>query len=171
MNILSELEQELNKEGFEVRGHYPLIKVSFYTLEINTDDNNVILWYGPQQYKLTTVELNPQQIAHQLKIINNYITHTQTTPSEFMNNLYKSCTKQKTPINTVFKNYKQITSNKDYDKVLFSYDLSTLTKRIHNNKELTLVTATRAYTTKQSDFIWIPPGNYISHITFNEVRQ
>jgi len=49
-----------------------------------------------------------------------------------------------------------------------------LKEREIENLELNLVTATRAYTRKRSDFLWVPSnergdGVYISHIKFREV--
>ena len=63
----------------------------------------------------------------------------------------------------------------DYTRFLFSYDLYKLKKRRVQNNELTLIIATRAYTKKYSDFIWVPTnekgdGNYISHIKFREIN-
>ncbi len=37
------LENELRKAGFELRGHYPLLKVSFYTLEVELENFKVLI--------------------------------------------------------------------------------------------------------------------------------
>ena len=63
------LEDALKQEGFELRGHYPLLKVLFYTLEVRLENNNVILWYGPQQEKIETCKLLPEIVVQKLKKI------------------------------------------------------------------------------------------------------
>ncbi len=65
-------------------------------------------------------------------------------------------------------------SYKEYGRVFFSYDLYRLKERAVDGHELSLVTATRAYTRRRAGFIWIPSsergdGTYISHVRFREV--
>ena len=61
-----------------------------------------------------------------------------------------------------------------YERAFFSFDISRLESREIEGFELNLITATRSYTKKKADFIWIPSdllgnGDYISHIVFKEV--
>jgi len=56
------LENELREAGFELRGHYPLLKVFFYTLEVDLENFKVLIWYGPQQEKLEICKLVPEEI-------------------------------------------------------------------------------------------------------------
>ena len=191
------LEDELKKAGFELRGHYPLLKVSFYTLEVNFENFRVIIWYGPQQEKLETSKLNPEEIVKKLRIIHNKITQRHFDDSEFLSKLYEAykisvyrqnkklgdqvaisdilfeyvflIQDKKFRVNPIKTNYRE------YGRVFFSYDLYRLKERRFNNKELSLITATRAYTKRKSDFLWIPSnergdGNYISHVKFREVE-
>ena len=49
-------------------------------------------------------------------------------------------------------------------------------KRKIGNYEMSLVIATRAYTRRKSDFLWVPSnekgdGTYISHLKFREVSS
>jgi len=190
------LEDALKREGFELGGHYPLLKVLFYTLEVNLSNGNVTIWYGPQQEKLETCKLMPEIVVQKLKDNHNKIVQRNFEDKLFFTNLYEAYKM------AVYRNDKKIgdalsisevllwyafliqdkrfktnptkNSYKEYGRVFFSYDLYRLKERRIENHELSLITATRAYTKRRSDFLWIPSnekgdGNYISHIKFREV--
>lgn len=192
-NFGKNLENELKNLGFELKGYYPLLKVSFYTLEVNFEKLRVVIWYGPQQEKLGTCKLIPEEVAKKLRVIHDKITQRYFNDNEFLLKLYEAykicvCRQNKKmgdqiPISDILSEYifliqdKKITENnyKKYRRVFFSYDLYRLKQRRFNNKELSLIIATRAYTLRKSDFLWIPynergDGNYISHIKFREVK-
>lgn len=191
------LENELRKVGFELRGHYPLLKVSFYTLEVDLENFKVLIWYGPQQEKLDTCKLVPEEVVKKLNTIHRKLTQRHFNDGEFLSKVYEAyrisvyrqnkkigdqipisdilfkhvflIQDKKFKVNPIKNNYKE------YGRVFFSYDLYRLKERVLNDMELNLITATRAYTRKKSDFLWIPSnekgdGNYISHIKFREVR-
>ena len=190
------LENELRKAGFELRGHYPLLKISFYTLEVDLENFKVSIWYGPQQEKLETCKLTPEEVVKKIKIIHERITQRLFDDNEFLSKIYEayriSVYRQNKKlgdpiaISDILFEYafliqdKKFRTNpikdnyKEYGHVLLSYDLYRLKERKLEDKELSLITATRAYTRRKSDFIWIPSnekgdGNYISHIKFREV--
>lgn len=192
------LENELRKAGFELKGHYPLLKVSFYTLEVDLENFKVLIWYGPQQEKLETCKLVPEEIVKKLRVIQDKITQRHFNDNEFLSKVYDaykiSVYRQnkklgdQISISDILLEYvfliqdKKFRANptkynyKEYGRVLFSYDLYRLKKRKLEDKELSLITATRAYTRRKSDFLWIPSnekgdGNYISHIKFKEVKS
>lgn len=191
------LEDGLRKAGFELRGNYPLLKVSFYTLEVDLENFKVLIWYGPKQEKLDTCKLIPEEVVKKLNAIHTKLTQRHFDDGEFLSKIYEAyrifvygqnkkigdqihisdilfeyvflIQDKKFKINPIKNNYRE------YGRACFSYDLYQLKERIFNNMELNLITATRAYTRKKSDFLWIPSnekgdGNYISHIKFREVR-
>lgn len=187
------LEKELSKAGFEVRGSYPLLKVSFYTLKVDFENFKVVIWYGPQQEKIGTCELIPEEIVKKLISIQEEITQRHFNDNEFLSKVYESYKisvyrqnkklGDQIAISDILFEYafliqdKKFKTNpikinyKEYGRFLFSYDLYRLKERKIEDKELSLITATRAYTTQKSDFLWIPSnekgdGNYISHIKF-----
>jgi len=195
-NFGQRLENELRKIGFELRGHYPLLKASFYTLEVDLENFRVLIWYGPQQEKLEVCKLIPEEIVKKLKIIHDKITQRHFNDNEFLSKIYEaykvSIYRQnkkpgdQIPISDILFEYTFLIQDKkfrinpikdnykEYGRVFFSYDLYRLKERKLENKELSLITATRAYTRQKSDFLWIPfnekgNGNYISHIKFKEV--
>jgi len=192
------LENELRKVGFELRGHYPLFKVSFYTLKVDLENFKVSIWYGTEQEKLETCKSVPEDIAKKLKIIHDKITQRHFNDNEFLSKVYEAYKSSvyrqnkklgdQISISDILFEYafliqdKKFRTNpikdnyKEYGRVLFSYDLYRLKERRVNNKELSLITATRAYTRRKSDFLWIPSnergdGSYISHIKFREVKS
>ena len=192
------LENELRKVGFELRGHYPLFKVSFYTLKVDSENFKVSIWYGTEQEKLETCKSVPEDIAKKLKIIHDKITQRHFNDNEFLSKVYEAYKSSvyrqnkklgdQISISDILFEYafliqdKKFRTNpikdnyKEYGRVLFSYDLYRLKERRLNDRELSLVTATRAYTRRKSDFLWIPSnergdGSYISHIKFREVKS
>ncbi len=192
------LENELRKAGFELKGHYPLLKVSFYTLEVDLENFKVLIWYGPQQEKLETCKLVPEEIVKKLRVIQDKITQRHFNDNEFLSKVYEaykiSVYRQnkklgdQISISDILLEYvfliqdKKFRANptkynyKEYGRVFFSYDLYRLKKRKLGDKELSLINATRAYTRRKSDFLWIPSnekgdGSYISHIKFKEVKS
>ncbi|MCW3135350.1 MAG: hypothetical protein N2V77_00180 [Canidatus Methanoxibalbensis ujae] len=197
-NFGQKLENELKERGFELRGHYPLLKVSFYTLEVDLENFKVLIWYGPQQEKLEICKLIPEEIVKKLRIIHDKITQRHFDDNEFLSKVYEAYkisvyrqnkkSGDQISISDILFEYafliqdKKFRTNplknnyKEYGRVLFSYDLYRLRERRLNDRELSLITATRAYTRRKSDFLWIPSnekgdGSYISHIKFGEVKS
>ena len=190
------LEQALQQLGFELKGHYPTLKVSFYTLKMDIDNNHIEIWYGPEQEKLGSSKLIPEAIAQKLKNVHAQITQREIDDKTFLSNLYSAYkvavyrngkkTRDAIPIRDILSDFSFLIQNrkfkmnpikdyyKEYGCVFFSYDLYRLKERKMNEYELNLVTATRAYTQRRSDFLWIPSnergdGVYISHIKFKEM--
>jgi hypothetical protein len=193
-----QLEQTLQQLGFELKGHYPTLKVSFYTLKIDLDNNNVEIWYGPEQEKLDSSKLIPETIAQKLQYAHAQITQRKFDDNTFLSSLYDAYRVavyrndgkigDAAPITAILSNLAFLIQSRnfkmnptksnyrDYGRVFFSYDLYRLTERKIENLELSLVSATRAYTRRRADFLWIPSnekggGNYISHIKFREREQ
>jgi len=190
------LEQTLKKEGFELKGHYPTLKVMFYTFKVDLDINNVEVWYGPEQEKLDAPELIPKVIVQKLKKVHAQITQRKFSEKNYLSNLHKAYILtvssnggkrgDAAPIIEVLSNLAFLIQTRQfkvdpvkehyrgYGRVFFSYDLYRLKRRRIENLELNLVTATRAYTRSRTGFLWIPSnekgdGSYISHIKFREV--
>jgi len=190
------LEEALQQSGFELEGHYPNLKVLFYTLEVNLDNNTVAIWFGPLQEKLKTCKLIPEDIVKELKDNHNKITQQRYDDKTFSSYLYEAYKiasyRNELKIgdqikirdilsefafliqDNTFKTNPIKNRYKDYGSVFFAYDLYKLKERNIENHELNMITATRAFTAKRSDFLWIPSnekgdGNYVSHIKFREL--
>ncbi len=188
-----ELEEELKQIGFRLEGHYPLLKSSFYTLEVDFDRSTVTIWFGPQQEKLKVCNLSPKTVAQKLVELHNLITKREFVEETFLCNLYKACEtvankgkkklEEPLPITSVLLEYTNLVQNNQvkknytrYGRVFFSYDIYRLKERKMNEHELELITATRAYTRRKKDFLWVPTnekgsGTYVSHIRLRGVSN
>jgi hypothetical protein len=190
------LEESLRQSGFELEGHYPNLKVLLYTLEVNLENNTVAIWFGPLQEKLKTCKLVPEDIVEKLKDIHNKNTQQRYDDKTFSSYLYEAYKiasyRNKLKIgeqvkirdilsefafliqDITFKTNPIKNRYKDYGSVFFAYDLYRLKERNIENHEINMITATRAFTARRADFLWIPSnekgdGNYISHIKFREL--
>ena len=173
-----ELEDELKKIGFDLRGQYPLLKTMFYVLDVDFDQSKVGIWYGPQQEKLASRKLSALDVVKELSEQHNRITEHGFTDETFIRTLH-DVVGGESSIPDIVAEYTERniygTKTKKTIRTYLSYDLYRLKTRIVDNTELSLVTATRAYTQRKSDFLWIPTntrgrGMYISHIRFRQLR-
>ena len=172
------LEKELKKIGFNLEGHYPLLKTMFYTLDADFEQNKVGIWYGPEQEKLVTCKLSVTDVVANLRRWHEQITEHVYTDEAFIKDLYAIVGDQdRMAIPDLVSGYIERigTMSKKNARIFLSYDLYRLKTRIVDDHELSLVTATRAYTKRKSDFLWIPTddrghGMYISHIQFRRVH-
>jgi len=193
--FLNNLEKLLKERKFELRGTLPVLKTGLFSFKIDFDNPTVSIWYGPEQEKVATCKLDYKILAETLDRYYNFIISREFEENKFLKSIYQAYritifkkernAGDQVPIIDLLLDYIfNIQSNRykanprrefytDYPRYLFSYDLYRLRKRKYQNYELTLIIATRAYTKKQSDFLWIPTndkgdGNYISHIKFRE---
>lgn len=190
------LYEELKKFGFELEGYYPFLKTSIYTIEVNFDKNTATIWYGPRQERLKICELFPENIARELNELHSFITKREFEDKIFLSRVfeaYESLAKVENrkvgdplPIVKVLLRYIELSQNFQekssvrnfarYGRVLFSYDLFRLRERKFKNYELELVTATRAYTRRKMDYLWIPAdekgnGVCVSHLRFRKTDE
>lgn len=189
------LDQAFREAGFQLKGQYPTLTTSFYTLKVYLDNENIEIWYGPEQELLGKYKPIPEIVTKKLIDFHKQITQRKFDEKAFLSNLYEayrivayrnnknigdampitevlsilafSIQTQKFKINPIKSNYSE------YSRVFFSYDLYRLKERKIDNVKLALVTATRASTRRRADFLWIPwneegAGSYISHISFKE---
>ncbi|MEM0203191.1 MAG: hypothetical protein QXO16_04320 [Archaeoglobaceae archaeon] len=189
------LKEAFEKYNFEWRGTLPNIRIKFYRLHFDLDNNKVDVWYGPEQERLFSMQLLPEKIAKKLHDIDTQITKKRFEDRTFLFYLWKAyklavCSNNQNigdpvKISNVLLYFAVLSQNKkfqidpiktnysDYGRIFFSYDLYRLKERRleGENMELELKIATRAYTERREDFLWIPSneegdGNYFSHVVF-----
>jgi hypothetical protein len=190
-----ELEGVLEEAGYLLRGDYTRLMVSLFTLELDLDNLKVIIWYGNKQEKVITSRLNPEDVAKKLTMAEKKIFERDFDSSMFLSQLYEAYKlaeakitgkkKSQVAISDILTEYVYLIQPKKfylnpaksnfigYERTFFSYDLFRLEQRNLAGKELNLITATRAFTRKKSDYLWVPSdlsgnGDYISHISFRE---
>lgn len=197
-SFLSNLEKLLKERKFELKGILPMLKTWLFSFKINFEMQDVPIWFGPEQERIANCKLDYTILAETLEKYYNRIVNRELDESDFLKKLYQAYTisifkKEKitgdqVPVIEILLDYISLIQNNrykinprkefytDYPRYFFSYDLYRLKKRKYQNYELTPIIATRAYTKKQADFIWIPTnekgdGNYISHIKFREIKN
>lgn len=195
--FLTNLEDLLKKKKFELKGTLPMLRTSLFSFKIDFEKPFISIWYGPEQERLVNCKLDFKILAETIDKFYNYITNREFNENNFLKKVFRAYEisifkkgkkyGEQIPIINVLLDYIFLNQNNkfktnprkefytDYTRFLFSYDLYKLKKRKVQNNELTLMIATRAYTKKYSDFIWVPTnekgdGNYISHIKFKEIN-
>lgn len=171
----AEIEKELAKIGLDLKGHYPLLKTGVYTLNVDLDQTKVGIWYGPETEKLASCKLYAEDVARKLAELNEKITARRFDDEAFFQILHDAAGDKDhisiPDLVTYLADHDVYgTKTKKTIRTFLSYDLYRLSKRTVDDIEISLVTATRAYTQRKSDFLWIPPGMYISHIKFRKIH-
>ena len=177
------LEEELEQLGLTLSGHYPLLKVSFYTIETDFEERKVTLWYGPQQEKLGECGTVASEVVAMLTKWQDEIERP-VDDKTFLQTLYGVATTFATrtgdpvAIDDVLSEYvsRKIYRTKKDARILFVHSLFRLKEREIDDLQLSLIVATRAYTRRRKDFIWVPTderggGMYISHIKFRKILR
>jgi len=169
------IEERLSQQNIKLRGHYPKLKVLFYTIETDFDSGKATLWYGPEQIKLGTCDLSADDVMNLLIKWNSRIVDRPFSDVRFLGLLYDVKKSAIPDIVNEFVARKIYNESKKVTRVLLSFDLYQLRGRTINGFEMSMVAATRAYTKRSSDFIWVPTnlngdGMYISHIKFTETN-
>jgi len=177
------LEKELEQLGLTLGGHYPLLKVSLYTIETDFDGGKATLWYGPQQEKLGGCGTVASEVVAMLKTWQDEIKRP-IDDELFLQTLYGVYTTfaakigDPVAIDDILSEYasRKIYKTKKDARIHVSYDLFRLKKREIDDLQLSLIVATRAYTRRRKDFIWVPTderggGTYISHVKFRKILR
>jgi len=63
------LEEELTKKGLSLSGQYPDLKTGLFTIELDFDREEAILWYGPKQERLSQCPLNAVEVVKSVEKI------------------------------------------------------------------------------------------------------
>lgn len=172
------LERELKNIGFGLRGQYPLLNTGMYTLDVDFDTSKVGIWYGPMQEKLASRKLSAIDVVKELHSQHKQITEHDFDDDTFIRTLH-DIVGDRASVSEVTSKFIERnvygTKTKKTVRACLSYDLHRLKTRIVDDMELSLVTATRAYTQRKSDFLWIPTndqgqGMYVSHIRFRRIH-
>jgi DNA repair exonuclease SbcCD ATPase subunit len=196
----TELEKELQKRGLSLSGHYPELKSGLFTIELDFDKWQAILWYGPKQERLTQCALSPSEVAKAIDNLRRRLG-SQLSEKEFLQRLQSAYQRalistggkegDRVPIIKVLSELAYLLQEprfyqdprrehyKGYSRADFSYDLFRVrhseTSGLFHRK-LRLVVATRALTRRRQDFLWVPDdetgkGTVYSHLQFEEATS
>ncbi len=182
------------RHGWKVKGHLPNLRAGPYTLEVKVNEGEVALWLGPRQELLEVVHTQmPARVVDRLSALHSTLLASNFDERRFLARLEEAYslaaarTRRKfgedVPITVVltlmallvqdrrFSNDPRRRNYRDYSRAKFAYELFRTRQREIDGKRLELRTASRAYTRRRSDFIWIPTDLYgngepCSHIRF-----
>ena len=194
----TELEQELKKIGLPLLGQYPELRSGLFTLELDFDRGSVMIWYGPKQERLARCPLSPTEVGKCLEKVTQQLG-AQLGEEEFLKKLHTAYRRalfttgskngDRVPIIGVLSEFAYLLQNsrflqdprrenyRGYSRADFSYDLFRIGQsrpRTPLADRLQLVVATRAYTRRRRDFLWVPDdesgsGATYSHLQFKEI--
>lgn len=191
-----QLREILQKEGKKLRGQYPLLKIDFYTLQLNFEFGEATLYFGPEIEKIRSkIPLQPEIIFETLKKCDSDLRTVKSAPEDMLKTLHEAYCRRlkldskafgdKLLIIDVLNEFVMLKQSKrfftdpkkanfrEYSRVKLSYLLYLLKKSDVSDKGLRLHVATFDATTDKMHSIWIPEnehgeGTYYSYISFEK---
>jgi DNA-binding transcriptional MerR regulator len=191
------LGELLKEKGKRVEGRYPLLRVGFFSIEVDFTKRRASLLFGHEKI-LSNIPLDPEKVVKGIEVVEGEIMKPIDFQRE-MDLLYESYRRvlklrdlplgERVPIMEVLQQYllfkqpKAFLSDpvrknfRGYGRVQFGYDLYRLKKsgvRARGKLKMVLVTATFDATRKKENFIWVPDdergnGTTYSYIAFKGV--
>ena len=193
----SGLERELKQKGFLLSGQYPNLKAGLFTLELDFDREQVVIWYGPKQERLLQCQPDAREVANSVEKVSRQLgTHLDKT--EFLQRLRNaySCVADRqsgesAPIIDVLTELAYLLQStrffqdprqenyQGYGRADFSYDLFLLRQSLLSSaraeghcvdKRLDLIVATRTHTRRRRDFLWVPDNESGRGTTYSHLQ-
>jgi hypothetical protein len=194
-----ELKKLLQETGKQMRGQYPLLRIGLYTLKLNFEFGEAILYFGPEVEKLKSKI--PLQAAMIFRAIKNYDEELQKMkfePEAFFKDLNKAYKNrlilsnrpygEKLLITEVLGEFIMLKQSKqffidpkkehfrEYPRFKLSYLFYLLKKSNLYQKGIRLHVATFDATTDKLHSFWIPEnedgdGSYYSYISIEKTKN
>ena len=185
-----ELYNSLSSSGLKLEGHVPNLKTGFYVIEVNFDNNQSRIFYGPDREPIKKIKIDPEKISEYIVKHRNTLEKSYENYDKFVFHLEKSYSNiikkpdktldKKAPIIDVMyemakeKNQEETTLDpkkrtEKYGRIQFSYDIYRLLRGPSEKIRIKLSTATRAQARSRKNYLWIPKnergdGAIFSHI-------
>lgn len=187
------LETELKRKGFLLSGQYPDLRTGLFTLELDFDREQVVIWYGPKQERLLHCQPDAREVANRVERASRQLG-TRLDKTEFLQRLQTAYSRvadrqnsESAPIIDVLTELAYLLQStrffqdprqenyQGYSRADFSYDLFLLRQSLLSSecidKRLHLIVATRTHTRRRKDFLWVPDnesgrGTTYSHLQF-----
>ncbi|MBD3349964.1 MAG: hypothetical protein GF364_00580 [Candidatus Lokiarchaeota archaeon] len=185
-----ELESILAEHHLSLKGQYPRLQASFYTMEMDTIRNKVTIWFGPKEEKLERVDLNAQKVGETLVGLSKKLG-CQKKVQEFYDLLEIAYNSLKIKLgksseiplialliemiplvqDQAFRKSPRKELYKNYSRADFAYDLFQYLHSMTNNrtKRPKLTVATRAQTADKAKYLWIPQDKQGNGATFSTI--
>lgn len=193
---LSSLFKEKN---IEVRGQYPLLRIGLYTLKIDFEFGEAILFFGPEIEKITSrILLHPQVIFDKLVQYDADVRVLKRSPEEYVTDLYQAYIRtlrvrqkaigEKVLITDVLKTFVIMQQNKkfsadpqkkhyqEFSRIKLAYILYKIRQTNAMEHGLRFHVATFDATTDKLQSFWIPEselgeGTHYAMISFEKERD
>ena len=189
-----ELSTLFHGEGKKIRGQYPVIRIGFYSFNIDFQFGAATLYYGPEIEKIrSNIVLQPEIVFKAVKDFDEELRNQRITAAEIYENLHSAYKRgvvlnklsfgAKIPIMEVLNEYVLLQqSNKFFadpqrnnfrecSRVTLSYLMYFLKKSELCQKNIRFHVATFDATVDKKNALWIPDnedgeGTHYSHISF-----
>lgn len=187
-----DLEAALKPRGMLLSGAYPQLRAGLFTLDIDFQKWQVMLWYGPKQELLGKCSVAVPEVTRLIDQARKQLG-CGLPESEFIAKTYEAYgllgkPSEPVPINQVLDRFRAgilmpepagaglKEKAKPYSRADFSFDLYRLKRSdtlMVRGSRLQLAVAVRAFTRSRKDFLWIPDdesgkGTTYSHMQFKE---
>lgn len=179
-----DLEAELHKLGLQLTGHYPELHASFFTFAMDFDAYRVVIWYGPKQEHLTHCPMLADLVAKRLQNVGEGLGKgmDQDRFMAMLAEAYLAATDGKRDeesplcvvqdkIGTIFRNSAAANqaSARNFGRADFSYNLYRCAGPLVH-KGWRLKVATRQFTQRRKDFLWIPDNDSGSGTVYSHIQ-
>lgn len=194
-SLAAEIAQNLSQFGYSLLGRVPELRVGLLTIELQLEDGDARIWYGPKTELLDKVPLNAPILCDKIMTHMAMLVAEPLDEPTFLRNLLKAwrfaCLRNdhedadqaQIPIGTVLAELTVVrqprtfwanptrTTFVNYGRVQFSYDIYRLGARSVDGMEFRLSVATREQTKNPNTSLWIPrtvhgEGTHFSAISF-----
>jgi hypothetical protein len=186
-----DLERILKENGLELRGQYPRLQASFYTIKLDFESNKATIWYGPEEEFISSLPLNINKVANTVITFHKKLIQSPFDEDHFIKDLYfayinllKRYSKQKgekIPITNVMMELAYMKQDrrfradprrinfKDYGRIHFSYDLYRF-KKDSQDRGMVLTTATRLHVKDRERYLWIPNNEKGDGMVYSDIH-
>jgi hypothetical protein len=194
-----ELKTLLGKDGRQIRGQYPLLRIGLFTIKLDFEFGNATLFFGPEIEKLkSNIQLQPDAICRELKKFDDMLQNKQFNDEEMLTSIYQAYKRrlalanisygEKLLITEVLEEFVILKQSKkfsidpkrenyrEYPRITLSYLLYRLRKSHANQQGMRLHVATFDATVDKLRSIWVPEnedgdGTYYSYISFEKTDK
>jgi len=186
------LERILEESGFELKGRYPRLMASFYTIKLDLESNKAALWYGPEEEFISIIPLNADRVATTLTVFHRKLTERPFDEDKFIRDVYQAYLTvlrklsrhdgEKVPITNLmleiayakqdrkFRTDPRRVNFRDYGRINFSYDLYRLKRKEIEGKIMTLAAATRLHVKDRERYLWIPVNEKGEGMVYSDIH-
>ncbi|MEO0206537.1 MAG: hypothetical protein ABIL22_07690 [candidate division WOR-3 bacterium] len=196
--LAEQIKTLFQQDNKVIKGQYPILRVGFYTINLNFEFGEVTLYFGPEIEKIKSkISLEPEAIYRSVKDFDEELRKTKFEPNEFyleLQKAYKNCIKisnktygEKILLVDVLNEYVILKQPpqffvdprkenfREFSRITLAYMLYLFRKSEISKSDVHLYVATFDATTDKKHSLWIPDneegeGTYYSYIAFEKAE-